>query len=687
MRNGILWVVILFSGGLRGAVPLTCDYIYPSGCRRGESCQVIAGGNWSGNPIALGVSGLGVKAQYSGAVYVSVPVSTAKSKTKSSKERPQYTRQALPGHSILSVSVDPAAETGLREVFVDYRYEVSNPLKFEISDYPEVVEPVTNRSAPYVAELIELPVCINGFSYGEVFDRYEFAAEKGRSLVALMKPDLIPPSGFVPALRVADSGGVVMTNGVVVHNEESAPILVFTVPETGRYTLLIGGDGRQRWRSAVYRVLFGELPLITGFSPSVAVKGRSVNVRVQGVNLADDRVRLFTGGKDAAMCMASIAGDAYVLPDLDFVLADEAIAADTEPNDTLDEAQRLTLPVVVEGELNADADKVDFFSFELPAGGAVYVDVSAPFSRSGGMPDVRVRDAAGKLVGAEKTLPDALRAALPAAPLSFRCESETGGRYTVEIAVGKGVTAHTCVYRLRVGPPAPDFTVWMNPVSINIPLNGSCPVNLSVHRIHGFAAPISVAAAFPPLGVLSSGGVIPGDQVEGVVTVWTDGYRYPRTPFYQELMAQSTAGGALVQKPVVPILLPSAAMPPSSRAVLFEKPPARIAYYRTGMCVDMEGGRALTLWESKETEIKLLFKNAKGSVAADYTYSIESPQDGVEIREVRESTSAQVVRLLLQVKKGGGLASGAQGHLIIGMANKGANELLTVSQAVPFNVR
>ena len=582
--------------------------------------------------------------------------------------------------------MDPQAETGTREIYVDYRYEVSNPLKFEISDYNEVVEPETNKAHGTVMELAALPVCINGRAYGTDPDRYTFQAEAGRKIVAFVKSELLPPGGFVPALQVAGADGGVITNGVAVYGARRAPVLVFEVPSAGRYALLVSGDGKQKWRSAVYRITLGELPLITDFSPAVAVQGKSVNVRLQGVNLEEERVRLFTGGKDSAMCMASIAGEALVLPELGFTLVDEEISADTEPNDSAAQAQALELPVVVRGRLDPAEDGADCYRFQVAPGADVYVDVGLTSSAHGRMPLVRVRDPDGKAVAAEESMPEMLRKILFPAPLSFYCSSKAGGLYSVEIAAD-GDNASACGYHMRIGPPAPAYDLWMNPASINIPRNGSCLVNLFVHRIHRFSEPISVSVAFPPLGVLSDGGVIAGDELEGLVTVWTDGYRYPRTPFYQELVSESRVDGALLKKPVRPFWLPAGQEGPVS-PMMVGKPPARIAYYQTGMCVDMEGRKSLVLSGDKATEVKLLFTNTKGSVAEDYVYSIVAPRQGISIKGVNESSADTVVRLLVAPDNGGRFTAGSAGTLIFGMARKSdPDQLVTASQAVALHVK
>lgn len=665
------------------AVPLELDYVYPSGCKRGESCQISVGGNWAGSTIALGCSGDGVKAVYAGGVTVYLP---KKSSKKAKSKKPKLVAQNLPGHSLMNLTVDGQAEPGMREVYVDYRCEVSNPLKFEISDYDEVVEAATNTLSGTTVQLDSLPVSLNGRVFGEKPDQYSFQAASGQTLVACLKADLLPPGGFIPSLQIADAKGQVLTSGISLYLPEKAPILVFEVPAAGIYSLLVGGDGKQDGRSAVYRIAFGELSLITDFSPKLAVKGKSINVRLKGVNLEDKRVRLFTEGKDSAMCMQSIAGDSLVVPGLNFNLVDEIIISEAEPNNGAESAQKITIPSVVKGSFAEGKKDSDFFSFSLAPGGEVYADVSVPSLSGGKMLDVKVVDPAGKTVPIERNMSMELRKVLQSSTLSFPCRSDAGGVFTVEVSRKAGALQELD-YRLRVGPPSPDYSVWMTPVSINMPINGSCLVNLFVHRKHGYNVPVSVAVAFPPLGVLSSGGVIEGDKVDGLVTVWTDAYRYPRHPFYQELMASSTFNGVEIKKPVKTFML-SKGEGTEVRPIFFENPPARIAPYAIGMSFDASHRSGVVLSQKKEREVKLTFRNAKGSVSEDYKFVLIQPATGVVVKGQSESTSDDVVRLRLALDGKGGLKPGSKGFLIIGMFHKGGDkELITASQAVPFSCK
>ncbi|MDD2598432.1 MAG: hypothetical protein PHO37_04300, partial [Kiritimatiellae bacterium] len=371
MRGYLIAAVMLCAWRGLDAEPLGLNYVFPAGCRRGSSCEVEVGGNWAGNTLIPGVSGEGADASYKGAVYTYVPEKAGAKGVK----KPRYTKSALPGYSVLNMNVAPAAETGMRELYVEYRYEISNPVKFEISDYEEVIATASNRTSGAKLALSTLPLCLNGRVWNGKPDHYQFKAMEGAKIVAYVRSEIILPGGFVPDLQILDAAGAVVADGVTLYHRASAPVLVFEVGSTGEYTLCVGDPTGKGGRAAVYRIVFGELPLITDFSPRCLTKGSSENVRLQGVNLKQTRVRLFTGGKDATMCMQSLAGEAFVLPGLRFDLVDERVVNQVEPNLTAEQAQLLELPVVVQGACAPGVTSSGFYSFEAVAGQELYIDV------------------------------------------------------------------------------------------------------------------------------------------------------------------------------------------------------------------------------------------------------------------------------------------------------------------------
>ena len=381
------------------------------------------------------------------------------------------------------------------------------------------------------------------------------------------------------------------------------------------------------------------------------------------------------------MCMHSFAGDALVLPGLNFELVSESVVCEKEPNNRSDSAVALALPVVVSGGFTSGENQSDFYSFVAIKGMQLYLDLKSAAIE----PFVIVRDAVGSVIAAGNYKELSLSAKMMAGGVSILLDCLKGGSYTIEVGPGRVDALQSGHYQLHVGAPVPDYEIWMNPVTINIPRSGSALINLYVQRIHGFNSPISVSAALPPLGVISSGGKIAADKTNGFITVWTDGPRYPRTAFYQELVAESEFNG-VVQKKKVRLFATVTDDDSCRLPISFVKSPVRIAYNEPGILIDMVGKPLLVLSGDKESEIVLKAKGIKGDLFEDYDYIVISPEQGVSINNKMRSNINGSIRLGLVLSGEGSFLAGNEYELIIAVvsAGKSDEQRITASQAVRF---
>lgn len=532
------------AGACRAAGDPELDFVYPAGGSVSSEFEVEVGGELG--DVTHGVfSGEGVKATLIGA---------PREVTYSKKGKPIVT--PVLNRFRFKVTVEKEAKPGLRSFRVGTAYRLSEPLRFDIAQLPEVTEAFTNRAVVSEAAVSAFPAVLNGRIRTSVAsDRYRFQATKGMTLVAFTEGRVLPRGMFRPALAFSDAAGK-PCEGVKVFDAESAPVAVFEVPQDGAYVLTVtGAPGKVAgWAGSVYRIKLGALPLVTGFSPAGAKAGESLNVRLAGCNLAQKRVRLFTGGKNSELCLETLAGDAYVLPKLRFDLSEESDVDEKEPNNAPEQAQALTLPCVVNGDLEAAGGGRDLYRFDGKKGEALYADVRAEELGSPLKPRVTVRNARGEAVAAGAFETNAtLRAAVCGRDPSVAMTLPEDGAYTVEVADLEGRTGAELTYRLRVGPPQPDFRLWMTPASLNIPSDGSALVTLHVHRIHGFDGDVAVKLDYPPLSIACEGGLIPAGATTAKMTVSTEGVRWPRTVFGLSLTGSAQIGGRTVARPAVPV--------------------------------------------------------------------------------------------------------------------------------------
>jgi len=546
MRSGIVWGVLIGWGTILAAEPCL-EYAYPAGVCAGSECEVEIGGAHLENVTQAVISGEGVKAVFLG------PARTV-TRNRKGREVPAV----LPHRFRFRVVAAPEAAPGIRALRVATAYQVSEPVRFEVGGMPEWREPATNRAEAGGALLSGLPVCLNGRIHGRGADVYRFRAARGSAVVAFAESRTLPANRFVPGLAFTDAAGKPCAT-VTAYDGEAAPVLVFEAPEEGEYGLRVaarpdaeGGDG------CVYRIKLGALPLVTGLTPAEAREGESLNVRRAGHNLERDRLRLFTGGKDSALCLATLTEDALALPSLRFDLAGETQA--------------------------------------------------------------------------------------------------TG------------------------------FEATLTPASLNIPADGSALVRVEVRRRNGFEGDVRVALDFPPLGITGEGGLIPAGKSFCLMTVSTDGVRYPRTVFSLPLTATAEIGGQPVKRPVVPVR--RCAGDQAARAQSFEEPAAKVNPTLHALRLNAAPRRPLSLPAGKPVELTVLSPTLAARLGNGCETVVVWPERGITVSDVRRTNRQERARVTLRADPAV-LPAGASGHLILGCADKKAPDapVMAVTQSVPFTVK
>ncbi len=621
------------------------------------------------------ISGEGVKATFLG------PTRTV---MRTKKGHPAQVD--VPNRFRFRVIIDKGAAPGIRALRVGSAYRLSEPVSFEISALPEVGEAVTNRVSGGGAEVAALPACLNGRLHGAGADRYRFQAVKGMTLVAFTESRVLPCGGFRPVLTFTDAAGK-PCGDVTVYNAEAAPAVVFEVPQDGVYALEVKAVRDRCGDACVYRVKLGELPLVTGFAPSGAQEGERLNVLLRGHNLAQKRVRLFTGGKNGELCLKALTEGALVLPGLRFNLSEEAGVPEQEPNDSPERAQPVEVPCVVNGVLEQAGGR-DVFRFNGTAGDVVWVDAHAAALGSPLKPVVTVRNSRGEAVAraaydTDDTAAAALQGRDPSVPVRL---AETGA-YEVEVTDAEGRSGEAFVYRLRVGPPRPGFQVWMTPASLNIPADGSALVTVFLQRLHGFEGEVRVALEYPPLSIACEGGVIPAGETSCRMTVSTDGMRFPHTVFDLSLIASAETGeGRRVKRGVVPVRFTKGNGCVEART--FAELSAKANFGLPALRLLLPSGKPVEVSGKDPVRLTVLSAALAAQFGRELVPVVVWPPEGFSVQGVQRTNKQERAFVLLNVDAGV-VRAGQKGRLILGCCRQGDtnNALVAVTQSVPFVVR
>jgi hypothetical protein len=248
---------------------------------------------------------------------------------------------------------------------------------------------------------------------------------------------------------------------------------------------------------------------VTSIFPLGGRVGEPVKIEAGGWNL--EKAALTPPPKDAGPGVHRIAAsdgksESNQVP---FALDTLPECLEKEPNDAPPAGQKVALPIIVNGRMDRPGDW-DVFEVEGKAGETIVAEVWA--RRLGSLLDslVKVTGADGKIIALNDDHFDAgsgmnthhadsyLMVKLPA-----------DGKYFVHLGDTARHGGKEYAYRLRIGPPQPDFVLRLLPSRICIPAKGAAAVTVFAIRKDGFDGPIALRFKDLPKGLESPGATLP----------------------------------------------------------------------------------------------------------------------------------------------------------------------------------
>jgi hypothetical protein len=575
-------------------------YVLPAGGRQGTTFQVTTGGQYLPNVSAAYVSGSGVRAtlvDYARpmnamqATELRDRMQALQKETMTEAVRKEIvdtrvklllfnarrlTSPVLAETVTLQVAIAPGAAPGKRELRVATPQGLSNPLVFCVGQLPEftekesisVVQPNPNQPAqvqitqPPTDMPITLPATVNGrikpglprpatqarFTPGEA-DRYHFQAHKGQELViAASARELIPyladavPGWFQAVLTLYDTDGneLAYDDDYRFHPD---PVIHFAVPKDGEYIIEIR-DALYRGREDfVYRIAIGELPFVTSAFPLGGRAGSKTTVHLTGWNLPASKMTMNAKGK---------APGVYPLVNPEVFMVDTLPEAfEKEPNNSPAAAQRVKLPVIMNGRIDQPGDW-DVFRFQGRAGQAIVAEVYARRLDSPLDSVLKLTDAKGQQLAFNDDYDD------PGAGLeTHHADSRilttlpANGTYYLSLGDAQQKGGPEYAYRLRISAPRPDFDLRVTPSSINVSGGLTVPITVHALRKDGFSGDIALALKGAPKGFTLIGGLLPTGRDEVRLTLTVPPQPQP-APLSLSLEGRATIQGHQVARLAVP---------------------------------------------------------------------------------------------------------------------------------------
>lgn len=437
----------------------------------------------------------------------------------------------------LEISIAPDAPPGPRELRLRSPDGASNPLTFWIGTLPEFSEtpahpntaPPVERNAttpeprarPTPARTVTLPATVNGQILPGEVDRVTFHATAGQHLVAAASArSLIPyiadavPGWFQAVLLLRDAKGreVAFSDDTQFNPD---PTLLFTVPSDGDYVLEIRDSIYRGRQDFIYRIALGELPHISRLFPLGGSVGRTHEVELIGWNLKSTRA--IVDGRERQPGMMEFSCQSQGLPSntVLFAFDRDPELTETEPGPASDHAQPVTLPIIVNGQIQSSSD-IDAFSFPATTGVPVVIEVIARRLNSPLDSLLQLVDPEGRVVARSDDVDDK-GAGLWAHQADSRLlyTPAKTGVHTVRLSDTQHRGGVDYGYRLHVREARPDFELRVVPSTLNIRAGVHQPITVYALRRDGFQGPIELGLQGDQGALGMSGGVIPAgaDQV------------------------------------------------------------------------------------------------------------------------------------------------------------------------------
>ena len=483
--------------------PAHIGYVYPAGATQGSSVTVKIGGeNVYGAKTAL-VSGAGVTAEIIDSKDPNAGQLDPKQKNKKKNEA------VIDEIITVKITVAPDAEPGDRDLCLATTNMMSNKLVFQVGQLPEVLEKEPNNKLKTAMVLPAMPVEVNGQIMPGDTDWYKIKAVKGQRLViAVSARALLPyiadgvPGWFEAIVSLYDAKGRELSVADNYHFNQD-PVLFFDVPEDGDYAVSVRDTLYRGREDFVYRMSLGELPFITGIFPLGAPLGTlPVPVRLSGANLTGDSMLVPVDSMVPPTRSVVVTNKALLSNRCLFTVGDGEELIETKPATKKRNARAVDLPLVINGCIRSPGEK-HYFKFQGTKGETVCLEVFARRLGSSLDSHVMLLNRKGKKLAENDDVKDkgegfithqsdsALTAVLP-----------DDGTYTVVIKDTQGKGGDDYPYRLRLGPPKPDFELRITPAAVMMPRNGSAQVTVYAIRRNGFSGAIRLSL---------------GDSLDGIV--------------------------------------------------------------------------------------------------------------------------------------------------------------------------
>ena len=304
----------------------------------------------------------------------------------------------------LEISAAKDALRGVHWFRVKTPLGTSNVVAVAVGTLPEVQtrhREAMDAGAP--PQVIDLPATLIGtIASNGVKHAYEFDGKAGDEVVFVVQASKLG-SKLASVLALSDSAGQSLALAGQNTNSPDAE-LTYQLSRDGKYTIAITDRALGGGEEYFYRLDGGKLPYVTGVFPLGVRAGQPARVSITGVNLGGitdtSIVPAPTAEGWTTMPLETASAGMRPINEVRLAVGGEPEIVEQEPNDTIAQAQSVSLPVTINGHIDGGIQRgghpdEEYFRFPARKGAKLSIDVAA--ARLGSALDsvIEVLDAQG----------------------------------------------------------------------------------------------------------------------------------------------------------------------------------------------------------------------------------------------------------------------------------------------------
>jgi hypothetical protein len=559
-------------------------FIFPAGGQRGKTVEATVGGQQLKGATGAYVSGKGVSARL---VPEEKPDAAAKPSSGPPKKppKPWISSNIRPSEAVrVSIVIAPDAEPGEHDLRLMTPAGVSLRGRFFVDDLPEVTAFQPNSEKADALRVESVPAVANGQLFTTATNQggpdrgyWRLPAKAGQTLVCECQGRALLPFTYwaVPgwldaSLTLYDPDGRRL-KFVDDFRFKPDPVLFHKVEKDGEYLLEVHDVLYRGSQDFIYRLRIGALPYITHVFPLGGRRNSTAKIALVGVNLPAASMDLALGADSPAVRYVSVSQNGATSNAVPFAVDDLPEVLESEPNDSMAKANRVTVPVVINGRIQSGGDE-DYFVFKAEAGQKLLMEVQARRLDSPLDSVLTLLDAEGKKLDENDDPPFPLAQPDPVNHIPYpdlACNVDPldalathvadsrlvhafakAGDYFVRIRDVRGEGGEEYAYRLKITPARPDYVLRINTDSARLVQGDSAVLAVTALRKDGFDGEINLAVQDLPPGLAAGDAVIPAKQYEAQLTVTASANAAPGLCLPAVVGTATVDGQPLVRKAI-----------------------------------------------------------------------------------------------------------------------------------------